>query len=401
MSTNNNHDTATRRLSKRAMSVGESTTLAIAAEQKRMQAEGINVISFSTGEPDFPTPDVVKRAGIAAIEANFTKYVQADGIPELRTAVAAKFARDNAINVEPSQVLITAGGKQAIANALMAVIDEGDEVLIPAPYWTSYPDLARIAGGKPTLIPTTVEERYKITPAALQAAITPATRAIILNSPSNPTGVIYTQPELEALGRILADAGVYAISDELYEKIVFDGHRHFSIGSMPELADLAITVNGVSKAYAMTGWRIGYMCGPRDVIAAAGRIQSQTTSHPSSISQRAAYTALLEVHEEMEMMVAAFARRKELIVGLMEDVPNITFPRPDGAFYLFLDVSAYLGGAMASDVDLARYLLAEHHVGTVPGSAFGAPSAIRLSYACSDADIIEGVARLKRGLMEL
>ncbi|HVZ39572.1 MAG TPA: pyridoxal phosphate-dependent aminotransferase [Candidatus Kapabacteria bacterium] len=387
-----------RRLSRRANAIGESTTLAIAAEAKRMQADGIHVVSFSTGEPDFPTPELVKRAGIEAIENNFTRYVQAEGIPELRRAVAEKFQSLNDIQTDPQHVLISAGGKQSLANALLAVVDDGDEVLLPTPYWTSYPDLVRIAGGVPVLLKTTVHDRYKITPAQIQAAITPRTRAIILNSPSNPTGVMYTREEIEAIGRVIANAGIYVISDELYERIVFDGRRHFSIGSMPELRDLAVTVNGVSKAYSMTGWRIGYMCGPADVIAAATRLQSQMTSHPSTISMKAAYAALTQVTEEVEMMRAAFQRRRDLISGLMQDIPGISFPHPDGAFYLFVDISSHLGERFAADTDLARHLLQEHHIATVPGSAFGDAAAIRLSYACSDDDIVEGVARIRRGL---
>lgn len=397
------HSTEPRlpRLSRRANAVGESITLAIAAEAKRMRAEGINVISFSTGEPDFPTPEPAKRAGIRAIEENFTKYVQAEGIPELRSAVAEKFQRDNNIATDASRVLISAGGKQSLANALLAVVDEGQEVLIPSPYWTSYPDLVRIAGGVPVILDTSADERYKMDPEMLRASIGPATRALILNTPSNPTGVMYTREELEAIGRVLAETGTYVIADELYERIVFDGNEHFSIGSMPELRDLAVTVNGLSKAYAMTGWRVSYMCGPTDVMAACGRIQSQMTSHPCTISMRAAYAALTEVHEEVNEMVAAFERRRDLIVGLAADVPNITYPHPDGAFYLFIDISAYLGGAMPTDVDLARYLLRDHHIAVIPGSAFGDDRAIRLSYACSDADIVEGMARIKRGLGEI
>lgn len=395
------HSAGSRRLSARASAVGESATLAVAAEAKRMQAEGIHIISFSTGEPDFPTPDVVKRAAIAAIEGNFTRYTQSEGIPELRRAVAEKFMRENDIPALPSEVLVSAGGKHSIFNALMAVVDEGDEVILPAPYWTSYPELVRLAGGVPVVLPTTLQERYKIDAERVRGAITPRTRAIILNSPSNPTGVMYSADELRAIAEVIADAGIYVISDELYEKIVYDGNIHFSIGSIPELRDLAITVNGVSKAFAMTGWRIGYMCGPPDVISAASRMQSQVTSNPSSISQRAALSALTQVTGEVEQMVGAFSRRRELISGLLSEIPDISFPYPDGAFYLFVDISAYLCERTPDDVQLAAYLLREHHIATVPGSAFGDPTAIRLSYACSEEDIIEGVGRISRGLRAL
>ncbi len=390
-----------RRLSQRASAVGESATLAVAAEAKRMQAEGIHIVSFSTGEPDFPTPDIIKEAGIAAIEGNFTRYTQSEGIPELRRAAAEKFTRENDIPTEPSEVLISVGGKHSIFNALMSIVDDGDEVILQAPYWTSYPELVRLAGGIPVVIPTSPEERYKIDAARLRMAITPRTRAIILNSPSNPTGVMYSPDELREMAEAIAEAGIYVISDELYEKIVYDGNRHFSIGSVPSLRDLAITVNGVSKAFSMTGWRIGYMRGPSDVIAAASRMQSQVTSNPASISQRAALAALTQVTDEVETMVAAFARRRELISGLVSEIPDVSFPRPDGAFYLFIDVRAYFCDQAPDDVQLARYLLREHHIATVPGSAFGDPAGIRLSYACSEQDIVEGVARIRRGLDRL
>ncbi len=368
---------------------------------KRMQSEGIDIISFSTGEPDFPTPDVIKRAALAAIESNFTRYTQSEGIPELRRAAAGKFARDNAIPTDPSQVLISVGGKHSIFNALMAIVDEGDEVIVPAPYWTSYPELVRLVDGIPVILPTTAATRYKLSAEALRAAITPQTRAIILNSPSNPTGVMYSRTELEELAGVIAEAGIYVISDELYEKIIYDHNVHFSIGSIPALAELAVTVNGVSKAFSMTGWRIGYMRGPKDVIAAAARMQSQVTSNPPSISQKAALAALTEITDEVDVMVAAFARRRDLISSLVSEIPDVSFPHPDGAFYLFVDIRSYLCERTPDSVALASYLLREHHVATVPGAAFGDINAIRLSYACSERDIIEGVARLRRGLEEL
>jgi aspartate aminotransferase len=390
-----------RRLSRRSSSVGESATLAVAAEMKRMQSEGTHIISFSTGEPDFPTPDVVKRAAIAAIEKNFTRYTQSEGIPELRRAVAKKFTRDNAIPTEPSQVLVSVGGKHSIFNALMAIIDEGDEVILPAPYWTSYPELVRLAGGVPVIIPTTAAERYKVSAERLRQAMTPRTRAMIINSPSNPTGVMYSRAELETIAGVVVEAGIYIISDELYEKIVYDGNIHFSIGSIADLSELAITVNGVSKAFSMTGWRIGYMRGPNDVIAAAARMQSQVTSNPTSISQKAALAALTEITDEVDTMVAAFSHRRDLISSIVAEIPGVSFPHPDGAFYLFVDVAAYLGPRTPDTTALASYLLREHHVATVPGSAFGDARAIRLSYACSEEDIIEGTARMQRGLEEL
>lgn len=394
-------DTSSSRLSRRSLAVSESATLAVAARMKQLQAEGIDIVSFSTGEPDFPTPDVIKRAAIAAIENNFTRYTQSEGIPELRKAAAGKFETENGIPTDPAQVLISVGGKHSIFNALMSIVDEGDEVILPAPYWTSYPELVRLAGGTPVVIRTSPEKRYKITAGQLRAAITEKTRAIIINSPSNPTGVMYSREELEEFAAVIAEAGIFVISDELYEKIVYDDNRHFSIGSVPSLADLAITVNGVSKAFSMTGWRIGYMRGPKDVIAAAARMQSQVTSNPASISQMAALSALTQITSEVDIMVSSFQKRRNLIVELLHDTPRITFPRPDGAFYLFLDVRDYFSDRTPNSASLAKYLLEEHHIATVPGSAFGDDNAIRLSYACSERDIIEGVKRLKRGFGEL
>lgn len=390
-----------QRLSRRSSSVHESTTLAIASEAKRMQAEGIKVVSLSTGEPDFPTPEVVKRAAIGAIERNFTRYTQPEGIPELRHAAAEKFRAENNLPAKDDQVLISVGGKHSIFNAMMAIAQEGDEVIVPCPYWVSYPEIVKLAGATPILLPTGPDKRYKITPEQLRQAITPRTKAIILNSPSNPTGVIYSRQELEALAQVIADAGIFVISDELYEKILYDGNVHFSIGAVPSLHDLAITVNGVSKAYAMTGWRIGYMYGPADVIAAASRIQSQVTSNPTSISQMAALAALTETTDEVEQMVKAFARRRDLVMELLDTIPGIRYVRPDGAFYVFIDVSAYYGDSVHGSAELATRLLRENHVAVVPGDAFGDDNAIRISYACSDEDIRNGIARIAEGLRSI
>ncbi len=390
-----------KRLSRRSLNVNESTTLAIAAQAKKMQAEGIRVVSLSTGEPDFPTPEVVKRAAIAAIERNFTKYTQSEGTPELRRAVAEKFNRENGVPAAPESVLISAGGKHSIFNAMMAIAEAGDEVIIPCPYWVSYPEIVKLAEAKPVLMPTSRDDHYKITPEQLRQTITPRTRALFLNSPSNPTGVMYTPEELEALAEVIAEAGIYVISDELYEKIIYDGRRHFSIGSLPALKDLAITVNGVSKAYSMTGWRIGYMTGPADVMAAAGRIQSQVTSNPTSISQAAALAAITVTTDEVATMVAAFARRRDLVLSLLDQIPGLRYARPDGAFYVFIDVSGHYTDQVRDSAELATRLLCEHHVATVPGSAFGDDRAIRISYACSEDDIRAGIARIAEGLKRI
>lgn len=375
-------------------------TLAIASEATKLAAAGVDIVSLGTGEPDFATPEVVKEAAIRAIRDNWTHYTHASGILLLRQAVVEKFARDNAIRTDPERVIISNGGKHALHTALMAIISDGDEVLIPSPYWTSYPDLVRLAGGSPVIVRTESKERYKIDPDRLEHAYSPRTRALILNSPSNPTGVMYTPSEIREIGLWAASRGLFVISDELYEKIVYDSNVHVSIGSMEELENLAITINGVSKAFAMTGWRIGYMTGPKDVMTAAARIQSQATSNPCSISQMAALAALTKVTTEVDQMVSAFARRRGLMVSRASQIHGVTAPTPDGAFYLLMDTSRYLNTDVCDDLILARHLLHNHGVAVVPGSAFGADGAIRLSYACSDDAIIEGLARIDQGLRE-
>lgn len=395
--------TEQRRLSQRASLINEAVTLAIAAEAKRMQTAGIPVISLSTGEPDFPTPQRIKQAAFDAINANFTKYTQAEGIPELRKAVAEKFTAENDIPTEAHQVLISCGGKHCLFNALAAIIDDGDEVLIPSPYWTSYPEMVKLVGGVPVLVEADYESGYRMTADQLRAAITPRTRAMIINSPTNPTGVIYSRQEMEAFAGVIAEAGIYVLSDELYEKITYDGNQHVSIGSFPELRQLALTINGVSKAFSMTGWRIGYMCGPADVIAAAGKIQGQSASNPVSVSQRAALAALTipEVATDVRQMAEAFTRRRNLIVELLREIPGVDFHVPGGAFYIFLNVERFYNDQISNSAMLANYLLREHLVATVPGSGFGDDRAIRLSYACSETDILEAVKRIGEGLGDI
>jgi aspartate aminotransferase len=394
-------DALVPRISERASTVNESTTLAIAAESKRMQAAGIDVVSLSTGEPDFPSPDVVKHAAIAAIESNFTHYTQSNGIPELREAIAEKFRVDNDIRTTASEVLVSCGGKHSIYNALLAICNDGDEVLIPSPYWVSYPEMVRLVGGVPIILESGFDQGYLITPEQIREARTDRTRAIILNSPSNPSGAMYTPEQLQTIGRTAAELGLYVLSDELYEKIVYDGRSHFSMGSMPELADLAITINGVSKAYSMTGWRIGYMTGPADVISAAATMQSQVTSNPSSISQKAALAAITSAGEDVRRMVGTFSNRRDLATSLLRDIPSVRYGKPHGAFYIFLDVHAYYNDRIPDSVALATYLLREHHVAVVPGSAFGDDDAVRLSYACANEQIREGIERIGRGLQAI
>ena len=393
--------TTRNRLSDRAELIKPAQTLAIAARATAMKKEGIDVISFSTGEPDFNTPQDISAVGIEAINSGFTHYTDAKGIVELRKAVAEKFVSENGIPATPDTVLVSSGGKHSLFNGLMSIINPGDEVLIPAPYWVSYPEMVTLLGGKPVILETSAADRFKVTADQIREGITPKTRALILNSPSNPTGSMYTPDELKEFGTIIEEAGIYVISDELYEKIIYGTVEHFSIGSLPELADLAITINGVSKAWAMTGWRIGFMTGPADVLKAAGAIQSQTTSNPCSISQKAALEAILHGSEDAERLRQKFEKRRELMGSLLKEIPDISYPIPDGAFYYFIDAEEYRTDRTPDSIALAEYFLVNYHVAIVPGEAFGDDRGFRLSYACSDEDIQNGVERIAEGLRAL
>jgi aspartate aminotransferase len=384
-------------VSRRLDLVNESATLRMAARARELRAEGRHIVSLSMGEPDFATPDHIKEAAKRAIDENFTKYTAAEGIPDLRKAVA-EFFQSSGIETAPSRVQITSGGKHALGNALQALLNVGDEVLIPAPFWVSYPAMVRIAGGSPKIVNTSVESGWRLTPNDLRNAIGPKTKAMILNTPMNPTSGMYFEQDLRALAEVIAESGLYVIVDELYSKLTFDDNRHFSIGSIPEIADRVITINGVSKAYSMTGWRIGFATATTEIMDAMNRVQAQMVSHPSSISQRAALAALTGPQESVEAMRVAFERRRDLVISLASDVRDITFDIPQAAFYLFFDASAYLGASIATADALCEMLLEEFGVGLVSGDAFGAPGYIRLSFAASDEDIREGMARLRKGL---
>jgi aspartate aminotransferase len=393
-------------LSRKIASVEESQTLALTRLAAQMKARGVNVVNMTAGEPDFPTPSHVKEAAIAAIRDNFTHYTPVAGIPELIAAVKEKFARENGLEFEAVQILISSGAKHSIFNALVALCNPGDEVIIPAPYWVSYPEMAKIADATPVIVNTGAETGYKVTPAALRAAITPRSKVLILNSPSNPTGAVYTTEELRGIAEAVAGSGLYIISDEIYEKILYDGARHVSIGAIEAVRDRVITVNGVSKAYAMTGWRIGYMGGPKDLIQAAAKVQSQATSNANSVAQRAALAALTGPSDEVTRMAAEFGRRREYFVGRIRCIPGVQLVAPAGAFYLFPDVSGCIGarrnGApIASDMDVASYLMEEAKVAVVPGTAFGAPNHIRLSFACSMSEITDASDRIEVALNKL
>lgn len=389
---------ASQRLSGRARDIRPAPTLQIAARARRMKQEGIDVISFSTGEPDFDTPETIAAAGIEAIRNGFTHYTDATGIPELREAVATRFREQNGIAATADSVLVSSGGKHAIFNVLAAIIDPGDRVVIPSPYWVSYPSLVELLGGVPVIVPTTVENRYRMTPEDLRSAIGSGARCVIINSPNNPTGVMYTPEELREFAEITAASGAYLLSDELYEKITYGTVEHFSPGSISSLADQIITVNGVSKAWAMTGWRIGYVTGPLDVIRAAGAIQSQTTSNPTSISQVAALRAVTQGDQQAEELRQAFARRRDLMLDLIAPIPGIRYAVPDGAFYLYVDISELYSDSFADSLAVSEFLLETEAVAVVPGIAFGDDRGMRISYACSDEEIRRGFERIRTGL---
>jgi len=388
------------RLSKRVSSIGPSPTLGITAKAKKMRAEGIDIIGFGAGEPDFDTPVNIKEAAKKAIDAGFTKYTPPSGIPELKVAICEKLKRDNDLDYEPEEILVSCGAKHAIFNAVLALCDDDDEVILLSPYWVSYPEMIKLARANPVVIKTTQQNNFKITPEQLRDAVTPKTKLIILNSPSNPTGIVYTKKELQLLGEILVEAEICCISDEIYEKIIYDGKEHVSIASLSsEMKKLTIVVNGVSKPYSMTGWRIGYAAGPREIIKAMSNLQAHSTSNPTSISQKAALEALKGQQKDMEEMVRAFAERRNYIVGRLNSIERIRCLMPEGAFYVFPDVSQllgkkYNGQTIKDSFLLTELLLTEARVAVVPGAVFGDDNHLRLSYATSMENIAEGMDRI-------
>lgn len=394
-------------LSTRVQSASESQTLAISARAKQMKQSGIDVVSLSTGEPDFPTPQCAKQAAIDALNDNFTLYTESNGIPELRRAVAQKFIRENNIlTADESTILISCGAKHSIMNTLSAICNSGDEVIIASPYWVSYPAMTVLAQATPIIVETKAENRFCMTPEQLRNALTPRTKCVILNSPSNPTGMMYTEEQLRQLAEVLQQSDCYIISDEIYEKINYGLIPHFSIGSIPEIAHRVITVNGCSKAYAMTGWRIGFMNAPREVFVQAAKVQSQDTSNPTSIAQKAALSALLHADKDVETMRLEFMRRREMVCGLVDAIGGIRALQPDGAFYIWADIRDVLGiargnstqgllsGGISTSSDFCKVLLEHFHCALVPGEAFGMDGFIRMSFAASDSDIRRGVERL-------
>lgn len=388
-------------IAKRAMAIKPSPTLATAAKAKAMKAQGIDVVDFGVGEPDFDTPENVKQAGIKAIQSGFTKYTPAGGTDELKEAVIEKFRKDNGLSYEKPQVLISCGAKHSLYNIAEALFDPGDEVIIPSPYWVSYPDQAILNDAVPVIVETREREGFRISAAALEKAITKKTKAIILNSPSNPTGLAYDRKTLEEVAAVALKHRLYVISDEIYEKLVYDGFEHVSIASLgKDIKDLTIVVNGVSKSHSMTGWRIGFAAGPKDVITAMANIQSQSTSNPASISQKAAVEALRGPQEFIATMNTEFDRRRKYMIERLNGMPGISCLMPVGAFYAFPNVSKLYGKSangkiIKSSSDLAALLLEEGKVALVSGDAFGADAHIRLSYATSLENITKGLDRIE------
>ncbi len=385
-------------LSDRVQRVKPSPTLAMSALAQKMKAEGRDVINLGVGEPDFGTPDHIKKAGIAAINDNKTGYTQVDGIPELKAAITAKLKRDNGLDYDADQILVSCGGKQSCYNLCQAMLNKGDEVIIPAPYWVSYPDMVLLAGGKPVIVSAGQDQNFKLTASDLENAITDKTRLLFLNSPSNPTGVSYTLEELKALGDVLEKhPNIVVATDDMYEHILFDGLKFVNIlNASPELYDRCIVLNGVSKAYAMTGWRIGYAAGPADLIKGMKKIQGQSTSNPTSISQHAAVAALNESQECIQPMLKAFKERHDFVVAGLNAIDGVECLPSDGTFYSFPNVDGLIERVegVSNDAELSEKLLAEQGVAMVPGSAFGAPGHIRLSYATSMENLEKAVERI-------
>ena len=394
-------------LSSRAKSLKPSPTLAINAKAKSMQARGIQDVSFGAGEPDFDTPDNIKKAAKKALDDGFKKYTPVGGIDELKDAIINKFKRDSQLTYKRSEILVSCGGKHSFYNLAQAIFDQGDEVIVPAPYWVSYPPMVSLAGGTPVIVETTEKNDFKITPEDLKKAATPRTKALILCSPSNPTGSAYTKKDLEKIAEIAISKNILVISDENYEKIVYDNFEVKNIVALsPALRDRTVIINGVSKTYAMTGWRIGYAIGPAEIIAAAAKIQSQSTSNAASMAQAAALEAISGPQIEVGRMVREFKRRRDVIVARLDALPGIHCLKPQGAFYVFPNVSSLLGRTvhgkkLASPCDFADYLLEEAKVAVVPGEDFGSQEHIRFSYATALEDIEKGCKRIADAVAKL
>ncbi|MBQ8322717.1 MAG: pyridoxal phosphate-dependent aminotransferase [Clostridia bacterium] len=395
------------RIANRMSALAPSLTLAISAKAKAMKAAGESVVSFGVGEPDFNTPDHIINAAKAALDNGHTKYTPSSGLLPLRKAICEKFKKENGLEYEPSQIIVSNGAKHSIFNACYAILEEGDEVIIPAPYWLTYPEVVKVCGATPVYINCKKENKFKFTAEDLKAAITPKTKMLIFNSPSNPTGAVYNEEETRAIAKVCEEAGIFVLADEIYEKLCYNGVKPFSIAKCSEaMKDLTITINGVSKTYAMTGWRVGYLAAPKDVAKAIDSFQSHATSNACSISQYATIEALASSDEEIGGMVKIFDGRRAKLLKLIKEIDGVQAVEPDGAFYVMMVVDglygkSYQGKAITNSIEFADVLLEAEKVATVPGVSFGADDCVRLSYALSEADLEEGLKRIKRFVSEL
>ncbi len=394
-------------LARRIRQIPPSATLALNAKANQLKAQGVDIVNFGVGEPDFDTPENIREAAIRAIREGFTRYTPVGGTPELKAAIANKFQADYGLSYKPSEILVSCGGKHSLYNLFQVLFDTGDEVIIPAPCWVSYVPMAMLAEAKPVIVPTLQDNGFKLTAGELKAALTPRTKALVINSPSNPTGGVYTKAELAALGEVALEAGLYVISDDIYDKILFDGAKFCNIAMLsPELKARTFVFNGVSKAYAMTGWRIGFLTGPEAGIKAADNLQSQSTSNPNSVAQKAAVEALNGPQDSVKNMVAEFAWRRDDIYRRVLDIPGVTTIKPGGAFYIFPNFSAYydrlaVAPGQSRSGALAAYLLEEARLAAVPGGEFGEDNCLRFSYATSRERIATGLSRIKEALAKL
>ncbi len=383
----------------------ESQTIAMSKKSRELLEKGVDVISLSLGEPDFNTPDFIKEAAKQAIDDNFTSYPPISGYNDVREAISQKFKRDNNLNYTADQIVISTGAKQSIANVVLCLVNPGDEVILPAPYWVSYEAIVKLAGGIPIAIPTSIENDFKLKPEELKAAITPKTKMLIYSSPCNPSGSVYASEELEGLAKVIKETDIVCLSDEIYELINFDS-KPKSLASFPEIYDQVVTVNGVSKGFAMTGWRIGYIGAPLWIAKACDKIQGQFTSAPSGISQKAAKAAVLSDPNELTYMKEAFIKRRDMLISRLENIKGIKTNVPKGAFYIFPDISALFGSKFGERIirdsaDLCMYLLEEGKVGLVPGDAFGSPNCLRISYAASEAELTKAMDRIEEAVNKL
>lgn len=394
-------------LSDRIQRVGESATLKIAAKATQLKAEGVDVIDFSIGEPDFPTPENIKEAGKKAIDANFTKYTPNNGIADLKKAIVKKLETDNGLTYKLDEVIVSSGAKNCLYNLCVTIFNKGDEAIIPSPYWVSYPEMVVLADGTPIFVPCLEQNGFRMTPAEFKAAISPKTKAVFINNPCNPTGAAYTKDELAEIVKISVENNILIISDEIYEKLIYDGIKFTSVPSLSDKAkELTVLINGVSKSYSMTGWRIGYAAGPKDLISGMSKVQSHNTSNACSISQKAALEALTGSQEQLNNMVRQFEKRRETGLARLKAIPGVTCPTPRGAFYFFANFKHYFNTACGEDQvrngnDLAYYLLKEAHVAVVSGESFGLEGYLRISYATSEKNIETGLNRIAESLAKL